>query len=464
MPGASTTLRRRATTSPSSRRPTRSSRRSSPGEGPLGPRIEAASKGGLHSARERSKQTLRAALEAARAADAPFVKLPGRELRHRPRSRSKPWGAYNWYLGNFKSRIELNTDLPTELNGIARDDVPRGVPRPPRLQRAARGQAGEGARLGRVHRLSLFRRNRCSPREPPTSASTSSFRTTSAAASLTEVLGPAAGVPADAILALDRVRDAMKPLKYVSGEAARMLLDEGKSPKPTRSRFVGQWGLVTEDSGARSPCSSRRTYRSVRLQLLARRRHRSPLDRDRSRPRRPFLRHPVAPRRPVGLEVGTLPFHPNPPGSIPRFLTKLPGYRSVRKRGLLPERVHVERERSLPTMSSAWRRRRRRAEGRRSSRRSSARSAGPSDSSFTERSRPDTPATKRDDPADDQPRADVRRQQRPADRGHDEVREDQVDAGDLDEADDRQPEGRVEEKVPQAQRDAARPRLDPRRT
>ena len=27
--------------------------------------------------------------------------------------RDQPWGAYNWYLGSYRSRIELNTDLPT---------------------------------------------------------------------------------------------------------------------------------------------------------------------------------------------------------------------------------------------------------------------------------------------------------------------------------------------------------------
>lgn len=29
---------------------------------------------------------------------------------------SKPWAAYNWYLGNGRSRIELNTDLPLRAN------------------------------------------------------------------------------------------------------------------------------------------------------------------------------------------------------------------------------------------------------------------------------------------------------------------------------------------------------------
>lgn len=28
----------------------------------------------------------------------------------------QPWSAYNWYLGNFRSRIDLNTDLPIRVN------------------------------------------------------------------------------------------------------------------------------------------------------------------------------------------------------------------------------------------------------------------------------------------------------------------------------------------------------------
>jgi len=31
----------------------------------------------------------------------------------------QPWGAYNWYLGEFQSRIDLNTDLPSQVNGLA---------------------------------------------------------------------------------------------------------------------------------------------------------------------------------------------------------------------------------------------------------------------------------------------------------------------------------------------------------
>ncbi len=30
----------------------------------------------------------------------------------------QPWGAYNWYLGNYRSRIEINTDLPSYLTAL----------------------------------------------------------------------------------------------------------------------------------------------------------------------------------------------------------------------------------------------------------------------------------------------------------------------------------------------------------
>ncbi|MFX1389503.1 MAG: hypothetical protein ACFE9Z_05500 [Promethearchaeota archaeon] len=32
--------------------------------------------------------------------------------------KDKPWGAYNWYQGNFKSRIEINTDIPLDCMNV----------------------------------------------------------------------------------------------------------------------------------------------------------------------------------------------------------------------------------------------------------------------------------------------------------------------------------------------------------
>jgi len=31
---------------------------------------------------------------------------------------NQPWGAYNWYLGNYRSRVDVNTDLPVRANSM----------------------------------------------------------------------------------------------------------------------------------------------------------------------------------------------------------------------------------------------------------------------------------------------------------------------------------------------------------
>jgi hypothetical protein len=44
--------------------------------------------------------------------------LPRQESFDVERVNNKPWGGYNWYLGNYQSRIDLNTDLPVRLHAL----------------------------------------------------------------------------------------------------------------------------------------------------------------------------------------------------------------------------------------------------------------------------------------------------------------------------------------------------------
>src|SRR5262249_6563721 len=41
-----------------------------------------------------------------------LVELPDGERLEAELVTGKPWAAYNWYLGDLRSRIEINTDLP----------------------------------------------------------------------------------------------------------------------------------------------------------------------------------------------------------------------------------------------------------------------------------------------------------------------------------------------------------------
>jgi hypothetical protein len=77
---------------------------------------------------------------------------------------------------------------------------------------------------------------------------------------LAEVIAPAAGLPAKALLDFDTIREAMRPLRYVNGEAARMALDDGVADAEVVA-FMMRWGLVTEDRAKKS-LDFARTYRS----------------------------------------------------------------------------------------------------------------------------------------------------------------------------------------------------------
>ena len=230
-----------------------------PGSGPLGPRIEAVRKA-VHIPKPEIANTLRRALDVAREANARFVKLPTGEDFETVLVTGKPWGAYNWYLGKFKSRIELNTDLPTELNGILGTMCHEGYPGHHVFNVLLEDKLVKGRGWVEYTVYPLYSPQSLLAEGTANVGIDILFSDDERRRVLTEVLGPPAGVPPDAILALDRIRDAMTPLKYVNGEAARMLLDEGKAEADVAA-FVSRWALTT-DERARKSVKFAATYRS----------------------------------------------------------------------------------------------------------------------------------------------------------------------------------------------------------
>ena len=230
-----------------------------PGSGPLGPRIEAVRKA-VYVPKSEIATTLRHALDIARGANAPFVKLPAGEDFETVLVTGKPWGAYNWYLGDFKSRIELNTDLPTELNGLLGTMCHEGYPGHHVYNVLLEDRLVKGRGWVEYTVYPLYSPQSLLAEGTANVGIDILFSDEERRRVLTEVLGPPAGVPKDAILALDRIREAMSPLKYVSGEAARMLLDDGK-PEAEVAAFVSRWALTTEEK-ARKSVQFAATYRS----------------------------------------------------------------------------------------------------------------------------------------------------------------------------------------------------------
>ena len=89
----------------------------------------------------------------AASARAQHVELPPGESFTVEYVTGKSWSGYNWYQGNYRSLIQVNTDLPIYIDRALDLACHEGYPGPSRLQRAAREAPGARPRLGRVHRL-----------------------------------------------------------------------------------------------------------------------------------------------------------------------------------------------------------------------------------------------------------------------------------------------------------------------
>lgn len=88
-----------------------------PGRGPLPERMSAHRRAYEYPA-ERALALIDLVAPEARARTAAFVDLPDGEAIDFVLVADKPWSGYNWFLGNARSRVEINTDLPLRANAL----------------------------------------------------------------------------------------------------------------------------------------------------------------------------------------------------------------------------------------------------------------------------------------------------------------------------------------------------------
>ncbi len=86
-----------------------------PGEGALSDRVEAF-QNRFTIPRSRLEDVFRNAIAACRTATLRHIALPSDERFNLGFVTGKSWSGYNYYLGDFQSRIEINTDLPIRIS------------------------------------------------------------------------------------------------------------------------------------------------------------------------------------------------------------------------------------------------------------------------------------------------------------------------------------------------------------
>ena len=98
-----------------------------PGTGSLGERMVAWRRQ-FEVPRERILDLARRMIVEVRSRTALHLSMPPDETIDLVLVHNQPWGAYNWYLGNARSRIEINTDLPTHAHTLVDYAAHEGYP------------------------------------------------------------------------------------------------------------------------------------------------------------------------------------------------------------------------------------------------------------------------------------------------------------------------------------------------
>jgi len=163
--------------------------------------------------------------------------------------KDQPWAAYNWYLGDYRSRIEINTDLPVRASSavpLLAHEAYAGHHAEHAIKEAALYQAQGRAE----HCIQLLLAPECVLSEGlADSALDVIWDRAERVAFLRDELYPAAGLPDVDVELQMQIEQASKGLSSVGGNAALLLHRDGR-PFDEVQRYVERWSLRTPQEAA----------------------------------------------------------------------------------------------------------------------------------------------------------------------------------------------------------------------
>ncbi|HET9905834.1 MAG TPA: hypothetical protein VFQ23_04320 [Anaerolineales bacterium] len=175
---------------------------------------------------------------------------------------NQPWGAYNWYLGKYKSRIDFNTDLPAKVDRLADLMAHEGYPGHHTELSIKETKLIEQKNYYE-HTLTLINSPSCVVSE---AIATTALETILTKAELEdwyrEEILPLAGLASIDAKRLMEVNAAKVKMSGLAGNAAFMLHDQHTDASEI-SLYIQKYGLNTEtEAGQRIKFISHPLYRS----------------------------------------------------------------------------------------------------------------------------------------------------------------------------------------------------------
>ena len=221
-----------------------------PGCGPLPERMAAWNRG-LRLAEDRVIPVLELARRETRRRTQALFALPRGEEVALQVVNDQPWSAYNWYLGDYRSRIEVNVDLPIQGDGVvpllAHEAYP-GHHTEHALKEALLYRAKGWAEFS----VQLLLAPECVLSEGiADSAAEMIFTDDELAAFLEDELYPAAGLAEVDVRAQIGIRRARRQLRGVAENAALLLHGDGR-PAYEVQEYVEHYELDTPEEAAQT--------------------------------------------------------------------------------------------------------------------------------------------------------------------------------------------------------------------
>jgi hypothetical protein len=179
-----------------------------------------------------------------------FVALPSGEGVEVAFVRDKPWSGYNWYLGGYRSKVEVNTDLPIHANGLVALLAHEGYPGH-HTEHALKEQILYHDHGYGEHAIQLINTPECVISEGiATLAETIAFPDGEGARWQAEHLYPLAGITGDPEREA-RIARAQTALRAVNGNAALLLHQEGRSDDEVHA-YLMRYALRAENEARQS--------------------------------------------------------------------------------------------------------------------------------------------------------------------------------------------------------------------
>ncbi|GAA3997883.1 hypothetical protein [Sphingomonas humi] len=230
-----------------------------PGPGTLADRVEAY-QNRFTIPKEKLEPVFRNAIAACRTATVEHIALPSTERFDLGFVTGKSWSGYNYYLGDYKSRIEVNTDLPIRLSRAIDLGCHEGYPGHHVLNVLLEEKLVRGKGWVEFSVYPLF-----SPQSLLAEGSANygidlAFPGARKARYEAAVLAPLAGLQASEVAKYEQLADLSRDLSRSRNTIAQRFLD-GQIDEAEAVRLTQRYGLVSE-ARARQGVAFIKQYRS----------------------------------------------------------------------------------------------------------------------------------------------------------------------------------------------------------